>query len=129
MGTFVRWLGIETDTLTPQDLGKVLHEIFFEVIKLKKELSKEVGKKNLGSSMSYNPGYQDVMTQHFTKRSHPEEETSSSQSQIHETNSANKELANILQNSIGNKATTKRVWNESSKKKDNKETVVKEDET
>ena len=105
---FLSWLGVDSGSIKPQELGKILFEFFSEVNKLKKELNTENKKKNLGSSMSYNPRYQDVMRKNTNENASPISENPPKQSQIkNQENSANDDLANILNSSLGNKVSTK----------------------
>jgi len=118
---FLKWLGSEGGSIKPQELGKILLEMFAEVNKLKKELNTET-KKSLGSSISYNPRYQDVMRKNTTVV-----ETSPLPTPMKQRNPVNDELANILNNSLGNTVSTKRVWKQSSKENDNKQTILKDE--
>merc|ERR1719348_1346397 len=68
------------------------------------------------------------MTKRTTEKLPGDEEISSSTISIPKTSSANNELANILKNSLENKISTKRVWNQPSKDNDSNETLLKNDE-
>ena len=126
---FLSWLGVDSGSIKPQELGKIFFEFFSEVNKLKKELNTENKKKNLGSSMSYNPRYQDVMRKNTNENASPISENTPKQSQIkNQENSANDDVANILNSSLGNKVSTKRVWKQSSNENNSKPTVKTDDE-
>ena len=96
-----------------------------EGVFLKKELNTEIKKKNLGSPISYNPRYQENKNENsstiFEKRRR--------KNQIkNQENSANDDLAYILNSSIGNKVSTKRVWKQSSNENNSKPMVKTDDE-